>query len=159
MTVQFGYEKKQVLQGLRYHFINRREIKILLILINVFAIASAVLFYLDKIQAISFLIFSVLWFVLMLVIWRILPATIYRNSETFRDQFIMHFEQAGVRLETERGIQEWNWSKFSHFVETPYFFHLYFDPRSFFLVPKDSFKDISDLHEARKMLREKIVKR
>ena len=60
MTVHFGYEKKQVLQGLRYHFINRKEIKILLILINVFAIASAVLFYLKYIQAISFLIFSVL---------------------------------------------------------------------------------------------------
>ena len=158
MTVQFGYEKKQVLQGLRYHFINRKEIKLLLIFINVFAIASAILFYFKMIQAISFLIFSVLWFVLMLVIWRILPASIYRNSATFRDQFIMHFEPQGVRLETERGIQDWGWTKFSHFVETPYFFHLYFDPRSFFLVPKDSFKDISDLHETRGLLREKIVK-
>ena len=158
MTVHFGYEKKQVLQGLRYHFINRKEIKILLILINLFAIASAVLFYLKYIQAISFLIFSVLWFVLMLVIWKILPASIYRNSATFRDQFIMHFEQQGVRLETERGTQDWGWGKFSHFVETPYFFHLYFDPRSFFLVPKDSFKDLSDLHETRGLLREKIVK-
>ena len=157
MTVQFGYEKKQVLQGLRYHFINRREIKLLLVFINVFAIASAVLFYFKMIQAIPFLIFSVLWFVLMLVIWRILPASIYNNSST--DQFIMHFEPQGVRLETERGIQDWAWGKFSHFVETPYFFHLYFDPRSFFLVPKDSFRDISELHETRGLLREKIVKR
>jgi len=159
MTVQFGYEKKQVLQGLRYHFINRKEIKLLLIFINVFAIASAVLFYFNLIQDISFLIFSILWFVLMLVIWRILPASIYRNSATFRDQFIMHFEQQGIKLETERGVQEWQWNKFSHFIETPFFFHLYFDPRSFFLVPKDAFRDIADLHTARSLLRDKIVKR
>lgn len=158
MTVHFGYEKKQVLQGLRYHFINRKEIKILLILINIFAIASAVLFYLKLIQAISFLIFSVLWFVLMVVIWRVLPASIYRNSATFRDQFIMHFESQGIRLETERGTQDWAWPKFSNFVETPYFFHLYFDPRSFFLVPKDAFKDLSELHETRQLLRQEIVK-
>jgi YcxB-like protein len=158
MTIHFGYEKKQVLQGLRYHFLTRREIKLLLIFINVFAIASAVLFYMDMIQAISFLIFSVLWFVLMLVIWRILPASIYRSSETFRDEFIMHFENQGVRLETERGTQDWLWKKFSHFVETPYFFHLYFDSRSFFLVPKDAFRDISELHETRALLRQKIVK-
>jgi hypothetical protein len=158
MTVAFKYDKKQVLQGLRYHFLNRKEIKFLLIFVNVFAIASAILFYLNMIQALSFLIFSVLWFVLMLVIWRILPASIYRNSETFRDSFIMHFGQEGVRLETERGMQDWNWSKFSSFVETPYFFHLYFDPRSFFMVPKDSFKDITDLHETRGLLRNKISK-
>ncbi|RYG28041.1 MAG: YcxB family protein, partial [Chitinophagaceae bacterium] len=73
-------------------------------------------------------------------------------------KFIMHFEQRGVALETERGTQDWNWSKFSHFVETPYFFHLYFDSRSFFLVPKDSFCDSADLDETRTLLREKIVK-
>ncbi len=158
MTIHFGYEKKQVLQGLRYHFLTRREIKLLLIFINVFAIASAILFYMDMIQAISFLIFSILWFVLMLVIWRILPASIYRSSATFKDEFIMHFENQGVRLETERGTQDWLWGKFSHFVETPYFFHLYFDSRSFFLVPKDAFRDIAALHETRALLRQKIVK-
>lgn len=158
MTVHFGYEKKQVLQGLRYHFMNRKEIKFLLILINLFTIVSAVLFYLNKIQPVSFLIFSLMWFVLMIVIWRILPASIYRSSATFRDKFIMHFEQRGIALETERGTQDWNWAKFSHFVETPYFFHLYFDPRSFFLVPKDSFRDSADLNETRVLLREKIVK-
>ena len=57
MTVQFGYDKKQVIQALRYHFLMRREIKVLLILKNVFAITSAILFAMKKIQTISFLIF------------------------------------------------------------------------------------------------------
>lgn len=156
MTVQFGYDKKQVIQALRYHFLMRPEIKILLILINVFAITSAVLYYFKKIQTFSFMIFSLLWLVLMLVIWRILPGSIYRRSVTFRDHFIMHFEEDAVVLETERGSKGWEWQKFSHFIESPYFFHLYFDARSFFLVPKDAFKDITDLQETRQLLRNKI---
>jgi len=158
MTIHFGYDKKQVIQALRYHFINRPEIKILLILVNVFAIASAVLFYFNIIQALSFLVFSMLWFVLMLVIWRILPGSIYRRSATFRDHFSMSFEENQVVLQTERGAKGWPWKNFSHFVESPYFFHLYFDARSFFLVPKDSFQDITEIQVARQLLRSKIVK-
>jgi hypothetical protein len=159
MTVQFGYDKKQVIQALRYHFLMRQEIKVLLVLINVFAITSAVLFAMKKIQAISFLIFSFLWFCLMLVIWRILPGSIYRRSLTFQDHFIMHFEEENVVLETAKGSKGWPWKKFSYFVESPYFFHLYFDARSFFLVPKEAFKSITDLQEARELLRNKIGKK
>jgi hypothetical protein len=159
MTVQFGYDKKQVIQALRYHFLMRPEIKVLLVLINVFAITSAVLFAMKKIQAISFLIFSFLWFLLMLVIWRILPGSIYRRSLTFQDHFIMHFEDENVVLETAKGAKGWPWKKFSYFVESPYFFHLYFDARSFFLVPKDSFKSITDLQTARELLKKKIGKK
>lgn len=159
MTVHFGYDKKQVIQALRYHFLMRPEIKVLLILVNLFAIASAVLFYLKEVQALSFLIFAVLWFVLMLVIWRILPGSIYRKSQTFRDHFTMHFEEEAVVLETVKGAKGWNWKQFSHFVESPYFFHLYFDARSFFLVPKDAFKDITDQQNVRELLRKKIGKK
>jgi hypothetical protein len=159
MTVQFGYDKKQVIQALRYHFLMRQEIKVLLVLVNVFAITSAVLFAMKKIQAIYFLIFSFLWFCLMLVIWRILPGSIYRRSLTFQDEFIMHFEDENVVLETAKGSKGWPWKKFSYFVESPYFFHLYFDARSFFLVPKDSFKTITDLQTARELLRDKIGKK
>lgn len=158
MTIHFGYDKKQVIQALRYHFLNRPEIKILLIFVNVFAILSAVLFGFNVIQPLAFLIFSMLWFILMLVIWRILPGSIYKRSATFKDHFSMSFQESEVVLQTERGSKGWPWKSFSHFVESPYFFHLYFDSRSFFLVPKDSFQDITEIQSARDLLRRKIVK-
>ena len=139
MTIYFGYDKKQVLQALRYHFITRPEIKILLILVNVFTIISAVLVYLHKIQPLSFLIFSVLWFLLIVVIWRILPASIYKKSHTFQDNFSMSLNENEVVLDTSRGAQAWQWKDFSSFVESPYFFHLYFNSRSFFFSPKGCF--------------------
>ena len=156
MTVHFGYDKKQVIQALRYHFLTRPEIKFLLILINVFAIASAILFAFKKIQPLAFLFFSLMWFVLMLVIWRILPGSIYKKAHTFQDEFSLTFDDDGVVLENKRGSKNWSWKLFSRFLESPYFFHLYFDTRSFFLVPKDAFKDITDIQEARKMLKVKI---
>lgn len=156
MTISFSYDKKQVLQALRYHFLSRPEIRVLLILVNVFAIGSAILLYFRIIQPVSFLMFSVLWFVLMLVIWRILPGSIYKRSRTFQDHFSMNIDNDEVTLHTEKGQKSWPWSVFSKFVETPYFFHLYFDPRSFFLVPTDAFKDLEEKQEARRLMRSKI---
>src|ERR1700733_13527559 len=141
MTIHFGYDKKQVIQALRYHFLTRPEIRILLIVVNVFTILSAVLLYLHKIQPLSFLTFSILWFLLLLSVWKILPTSIYKKSFTFRDHFTMNFDDREVLLETARGTNAWQWADFSTFLESPYFFHLYFTRRSFFLVPKDAFKD------------------
>ena len=156
MTIYFGYEKKQVIQALRYHFLSRPEIKMLLILINVFAIGSAVLFALGKVQPIAFLAFSLLWFILMLAIWTLLPRNIYKKARTFQDKFSLTFGPDDVMLFTERGSQSWPWDGFSTYLESPFFFHLYFNPRSFFLVPKDAFEDLTDLQQTRDLIKEKI---
>jgi hypothetical protein len=156
MTIHFGYEKKQVVQALRYHFLSRPEIRILLIVVNLFTILSAILLYLHKIQPLSFLTFSILWFLLLLTVWKILPSSIYKKSVTFRDHFTMNLQDNEVQLKTNLGTNAWQWAEFSTFLESPYFFHLYFNSRSFFLVPKDAFRDILELQEARQLLREKI---
>jgi hypothetical protein len=156
MTISFSYDKKKVIQALRYHFLTRPEIRILLILVNVFAIASAILLYFKIIQPLSFLMFSILWFMLMLAVWRLLPQSIYKRSHTFRDHFSMDFDEEHVVLRTELGQKAWPWAVFSKFVESPYFFHLYFDSRSFFLVPTDAFKDNEEKQAARRLLKSKI---
>ncbi len=158
MVIHFEYDKKQVLQALRYHFISRPEIKILLILLNVFTILSAILFFMHKIQPLSFLTFSLLWFVLLITIWRLLPLSVYKKSQTFQDQFSMDLNEQDVVLQTERGSHAWQWREFSSFLESPHFFHLYFNSRSFFLVPKDAFKELDALQQARALLKEKLKK-
>lgn len=158
MTIHFAYDKKQVIHALRYHFLTRPEIKVLLVLINVFAIFSAVLFAFKQIQPISFLLFSLLWFLLMLIIWRVLPRSIYRKAHTFQDDFSMTFQENEVVLENETGSKAWPWKAFSTFLESPHFFHLYFDSRSFFLVPKDAFANITALQQTRQLLKDKIRK-
>lgn len=158
MKVSFSYEKKQVLDGLRNHFFGRPEIRTLAILINVFALLAAALFYFNKIQGVSFLLFSVLWFLLWMTLRVFLPASIYRRSQTFKDHFTMDITENGMILHTERGDQQWNWHQFEAYKETLYFFHLYFDARSFFLIPKDAFESIMDQQQYRDWLKEKVKK-
>ena len=95
MTIYFEYEKGQVLQALRYHFISRPEIRIMLVLVNVFALASLALYAFSKITPMAFLVGSFLWLVLMVSFWFILPFLVYRRAETFRHSFSMSFEQEG----------------------------------------------------------------
>ena len=158
MIIHFEYEKKQVMNALRYHFISRPEIKLLLIIVNLFTILSAILFYVHKIQPLSFLLFSFLWFILLISFWTWLPLSVYKKAKTFQDRFSMDFNETEVVLQTERGAHAWAWSDFSTFLESPYFFHLYFNSRSFFLVPKDAFADLEDLQETRRLLKRKLLK-
>ena len=109
LTLQFSYDKRQVLQALRYHFISRPEIRIMLILVNVFALSSASLFYFKKVTPLAFLIGSTLWFSLMICFWFILPGLVYRRAATFKDHFTMQFEEEKFSLGNERGGRSWPW--------------------------------------------------
>ena len=158
MTIHFGYQKGQVMQALRYHFISRPEIRIMLILVNVFAIASFTLYFLKKITPLALLVGTFLWIVLMISFWFILPAMVYKRAVTFKHNFSMNFEEDGFTLEHERGGKKWPWTSLKNFIESPHFFHLYFDSRSFLLVPKNGCKDTDEVYALRKLIKEKVKK-
>ena len=110
---------------------------------------------LRKISPLAFLLSSVLWFALMIVFWFLLPAIIYKRSATFKDKFKVSLLPDVFKIENDRGSRSWPWKDFSSFIESPHFFHLYFDSRSFFIVPKEAFEEDGVL-EARHFLRTKI---
>ena len=156
MVVHFSYDKGEVLQALRYHFISRLEIRIMLIVVNVFALICAVLYYFKRITPLAVLTGSLMWFFLMISFWFVMPGMVYRRAATFRDSFTMKFEDEGFSLGNERGSKTWPWKALSTFMETPNFFHLYFDSRSFFLIPKSGCKDHNEVVELRQLLKAKI---
>lgn len=129
----------------------------MMILVNVFAIVSAALFFFRKISPLAFLVSSLLWFVLMIVFWFLLPNFIYKKADTFKDRFRAILSDDTFRIENERGGRSWAWKEFSTWFESPHFFHLYFNSRSFFIIPKDGFAGEEE-HEARKIIKAKIPK-
>ncbi len=129
----------------------------MMILVNLFAIVSAALFFSTKISPLAFLISSVLWFAMMIAFWFFLPGLIYKKSATFKDRFKATLGMDEFTIENERGSRSWPWDQFSATMESPHFFHLYFDSRSFFIVPKDAFEGAA-LQEARDTLARKIRK-
>jgi hypothetical protein len=156
MEIHVSYKKTQVLQALRYHFISKREIKLMMILVNVFALLSAGLFFFKLINALPFLMSSVLWMAMMFAFWIWLPYIIYKRSKTFQDSFTVILEEDHLFINTEKGQKSWAWREFSNFMETPGFFHLYFDAKSFLLLPKDVFKDDNQIASTRHLLQDKI---
>lgn len=160
MTIHFAYDKKQVLQALRYHFVSKREIRLMIILVNVFAIASLTLYVMRKITPMAFLVGTLLWLILMISFWFVLPYLVYRRAETFKHAFSMDFEEEGFVLRHEGGgSRKWPWKALINYLESPNFFHLYFDSRSFILVPKDGCKDKDEVFELRGILKNNVVRR
>lgn len=159
MTIYFGYNKSQVIQALRYHFISRPEIRIMIIVVNLFAIASIILYALGKITPMAFFVGSFLWVVLMVSFMFVMPSVVYRRAITFRHNFSMEFTGDGFTLGHEGGgSKTWAWTALKNYLESPHFFHLYFDARSFFLVPKSGCKDSDEIHELRELIRSKVKK-
>src|SRR5262245_22231925 len=113
MTIYFEYEKGQVLQALRYHFISRPEIRLMLILVNVFALVSITLYAMKKITPMAFMVGSLLWIILMISFWFILPGLVYRRAETFKHSFSMDFSTETFTLSHERGNRSWPWTALS----------------------------------------------
>jgi hypothetical protein len=158
MEFSFCYDKKKVIQALRLHFIAQREIKIMMILVNVFAIVSAILFYQKLIRPEPFLLGTMIWLLMLIAVWYILPYSIYKKSSTFKNEFIANLNNNSFRLDNSEGYTSWAWSQFSNFFESPYFFHFYFNKKSFFLLPKEGIaEDI--LHDIRALLNEKLPNR
>lgn len=129
----------------------------MIIIVNIFAISSAVLYYMGKVDPLAFLLSSTLWFALMIAFWFVLPIIIYRKAATFKDKFRVSFEDQHMFLENDKGSRSWPWKDFSDFVESTNFFHLYFNSRAFFLIPKSAFPK-EQLPDVRKLLKEKIGK-
>ncbi|MFD2918957.1 YcxB family protein [Terrimonas rubra] len=152
MTIHFGYNKKQVIQALRYHFITRPEIRIMLIVVNIFSIASFILYMTNMVSAMAFLVSSLLWAILMSSFWFIMPNLVYRRAETFKHEFTMDFLSDGFRLSHDKGSRFWEWRSLDTYKESPHFFHLYFDTRSFLLVPKSACETAEQEKELRTIL-------
>ena len=144
------------MQAVRYHFFWQKEIRILLIIILVFDIATALMYILGKIRPEPFLLGSFIWMMFILSIWFILPYSVYKKASAFKESYIIYFLENNVRLENARGEVEWPWEKFTKMLESPNFFHFYFSAKSFFLVPKDQMNDVLK-DSVRALAREKIV--
>ncbi len=128
-------------------------------MVNVFAIASIILYALSKVTPMAFFVGSFLWVVLMVSFWFVLPSMVYRRAITFKHKFSMDFQEDSFTLEHEKGSKTWPWTALKTWLESPHFFHLYYDSRSFFLVPKSGYRDKDEISEMRTLLKEKVPKK
>jgi hypothetical protein len=153
MQIEFTYDKKSVLRAIRYHFFSKKDIRILLLAVNIFTLLSGVLYFFQIVQPLPFLICSFLWFSLMLSFWVILPQNIYRNSKTFQEFLMVDIREDKLIIHHSAGTKEWPYNAFQQVKETPDYFYLYLDERSFFLIPMLAFADASSVFFVREVFK------
>ena len=125
MAYPITYVKSEVLQALRYHFIKQREIKSLMIIINLYAIVTAVLLFMKKIRPEPFLLGSILWILLMAFFWFILPNMFFRKTTLFKENWDFSYDNKRATLMGNLGEASWEWDTVSYYFESAYFFHFY----------------------------------
>jgi hypothetical protein len=157
MTVDFQYDRDKVLHALRFHFINKKDIRIMLILVNLVALVSAGLYFAKKIEPTVFLVTSLMWIILMIMFWFLMPRMIYKRTRTFQERFSASINEAELKLQHPNGGRTWQYADFINWFESPHFIHLYVGPNSFFIIPKEPFS-ADQMHEVRRILNEKIKK-
>ena len=91
MRFSFSYTKNKVLQALRYHFLAQSEIRVMFIVIIIFDLISAILYFNGKIRPEPFLIGAFVWFVFILSFWFFMPYIVYKRSATFREVLRLPF--------------------------------------------------------------------
>ena len=89
----------------------------------------------------------------MMIFWLIMPRLVYKRSKTFTETLQVAFNESDFTLFVGNHSRSFDWVSCSQWMESPHFFHIYFNERSFFLIPKDAFENEQD---ARVMLKEKI---
>jgi hypothetical protein len=154
MSYPISFQKSAVLKALRYHFMKQSEIKMLTIVINLYAIVTAVLLFMKKIRPEPFLLGSLLWIVLMIYFWYILPNLFYKKTTLFKEHWEFDFNDKEAKLYGALGEASWEWETVTHYFESPIFFHFYFGPKSFFIIPKDNITT-EDQHIIRGLLKGK----
>ena len=125
-----------------------------MIIVNLYAIVTAVLLFMKKIRPEPFLLGSVLWIVLMIFFWYVLPNMFYKKTTLFKQAWDFSFNQYEAVLVGPMGEASWRWETVTHYFESPEFFHFYFSPKSFFLIPKLNIS-MEDQHTIRGILKDK----
>ena len=120
MSHTISYKKSEVLQALRYHFIKQKEIKSLMIIVNIYAIITAVLLFMKKIRPEPFLLGSILWILLMGFFWFILPNLFYKKTTLFKEEWEFDYNQQEARLLSKLGEASWSWDTVTYYFESPY---------------------------------------
>lgn len=138
--LQFTYNREEVINALRFHFLRRGEIKVFrntLIILLIAAIAG----YLFRVVNFNALLgICVMMIIIGWAFWYLLPVSTYNKAATFKDNIRLRYNEEGLAISTgTTGERSLSWRNFSQIVETRSFFFLYRDKRSFFLIPTSAF--------------------
>ncbi|GAA4304319.1 YcxB family protein [Compostibacter hankyongensis] len=156
MQINFRYQKAEVINALRFHFLNRAEIRLFRIALFVLLGIAVLGYFLHMVSLPVVVAIALMLAVLLLAFWYLLPLSIYRKAATFKEFIRLQYNEDGVTIGTHVGERSLSWRSFNSVVETATFHYLYRDKKSFFLVPAQAFRDEAERGDFSRLLRSKF---
>lgn len=158
MQVEFSYNKEEVLAALRYHFMQRGEIKVFRNTLIILLLATFTGYFFSLVTVNALVGISAMAVLIGCVFWFMLPISTYNKAATFKDNIRLHYSDEGLLISTRSSSHERaiGWQNFSQVVEAKNFFFLYRDKKSFLLIPVSAFRTREDKEGFEMLLKEKI---
>lgn len=147
MTFDLIYDKRKTIHAIRLHFVSKGSVKWLVILINVFAAISSLLYYLKYVTPYAFILGSLLWILFMPAIWFLMPYSVYKKSDLLQSISSLTIGEWGIDLKNQSGEIHWEWSNFKYYLDSINFLYLYMDEKTFLLIPKQPDQKMQSLLE------------
>lgn len=151
--LQFTYNKNEVIRALRFHFLQRGEIKVFRNTLIILLIVTVAGFFFSLVNFNALLGIVGMMLVLGWTFWYLLPVSTYNKAATFKDSIRLRYNEEGMAISTGPGERALSWKNFSQVLETRSFFFLYRDGRSFFLIPTSAFADDTDRSRFSELMR------
>ncbi|HEU4553341.1 MAG TPA: YcxB family protein [Chitinophaga sp.] len=143
MHVEFSYNKEDVLNALRYHFMQRGEVKVYRTTLAILLLVTLLgyLFHLVNFSALIGIVAMVA--IIVWAFWYLLPLSTYNKAATFKDEIKLLYSEEGLFISTRSSEHQRQlyWNHFTRLVETRKFFFLYRDKKSFLLIPTSAFEN------------------
>jgi hypothetical protein len=156
--LSFRYSEQDYVRAMRAHLKSRLRLKIDIVVI---VLAAAFGFYewrsLDSAWwGISLVIVSVVFALILVVAFGIVPGMAFRGEPKFRDEYSLTFSGDGIHFQTAHINSHLEWSMYGRALIDAHSFVLYHGSRSFTVIPKRFFKIPEDLATFERLVSEKI---
>ncbi|WP_298736475.1 YcxB family protein [uncultured Chitinophaga sp.] len=158
MHVEFSYNKEDVLNALRYHFLRRGEIKVFRNTLCILLLATLAGFFFRVVTLNALVGIAAMTALIAWAFWYVLPLSTYNKAATFKDEIRLRYTEDGLLISTRASDhqRQLSWNNFSRLVETRKFFFLYRDKKSFLLIPTSAFENEDARNNFSKLVKGKI---
>ena len=159
MHVEFSYNKEDVLNALRYHFMQRGEIKVYRNTLIILLLVTLTGFFLNLVTPNALIGIIAMVALVVWAFWYLLPVSTYNKAATFKDEIRLRYSDEGLLISTRisNHQRQLSWNNFTQVVETPKFFFLYRDKKSFLLIPTSAFESEAARNKFSDLVKEKIT--
>jgi hypothetical protein len=159
MHVEFSYNKEDVLDALRHHFMQRGEIKVFRNALGILLLATLTGFFLHLVTPNALIGIIAMVALVVWAFWYLLPVSTYNKAATFKDEIRLRYSEEGLMISTRSSEhqRQLSWNNFTQVVETRKFFFLYRDKKSFLLIPTSAFENEDARNNFSDLVKEKIT--